>query len=371
MENKDLTSFSIVLVGNLHLTGAKSSQMEKSNKFRSVRQDPQEMVWLQRRNCKQMQKSEGHDIEETRSKNSETFAAETVAQTKGVRFHTEKYTRSKIPFWGFPADSIPEFTGRNKNEKESYGRLKNLTELKPITGLSTLRKHLSYQVRSEPAHSGTIYTVRESRTRSFSSQVDNNEPANNKPNLSRRNSTLSLFSDRPSNIPVLIRNNNVRLRKYSCPEFYSRKIIDSMEHEGFRELNTKRFAGGTATNVSSNTSQQLTRKLNNQTTREKIFSEQSNAKDKMICAPSKHASEEPEPHYGITDINANEIHSSSSSDDHHKGLGLDSYEDESWQSYSLDAQPPKQNLPSSMYSSRSNMLEWLGEVNRSNPQLWD
>lgn len=342
--------------------------MEKFEIFRS--KDPQISTWLQKNG---FQKQRSVDHEET---GEETNA---LAQSKELKFYADKDVSAKIPSLVFKHTVAPGLT-RNKTEVQSYGRLNSLAESIPAIGLYSPRKQVSaYQERSEPIMQHVHIYMREQRKRSSSS------PPNGGPRLSRRHSAVSLFSDRPCNIPVFIRNNNVRLRKYSCPEYYANSTTANhfmgMGQKGVRDVETKGLPKTTTTNVSKNASLQLVRELDDQTTREIKLREQNDAKGKIRDVKTK-------PAKGgngalrkipVNDLNTYEISSdqneqtssSSSSDDRHKGFELGFYEKESLQSYSLDrVQPPKRNLPSSMYSSRSNVLTWLGEVNRNNPQLW-
>ena len=341
--------------------------MKKFEIFRS--EDPQVSTWLQKNG---FQKRRSVDQEET-GEETDLFA-----QSKELKFYADKDVPTKIPSLVFKHTVAPGLT-RNKTEGQSYGRLNSFTESMPAIGLYSPRKQVSaYQERSEPIMQHVHIYMREQRKRSSSS------PPNGGPRLSRRHSTVSLFSDRPCNIPVLIRNNNVRLRKYSCPEYYANSTTANhfmgMGQKGVRDAETKGLHKTTTANVSNNASLQLAGDLDNQISRKIKLLEQNDAKGKIRDVKTK-------PAKGgngalrkipVKDLNANEIcsdrkeqtSSSSSSDDRHKGFELGFYEEESLQSYTLDrVQPPKHNLPSSMYSSRSNVLTWLGEVNRNNPQL--
>lgn len=351
--------------------------MERFEVFRT--KDPQVSFWLQK-NGFQKRRSENHEMSPGRNNTTKSNKEETEAavQTKEVRFHTDEHVHSKIPSLVLK-QTVPELRRNKIQEGQSNaGRLNNLTEYMPTISQSSSMKRVDYQERSQLTQAGYVKKG-ELRARSYSS------PPNNEQSLSRRYSTMSLFSaERSSNIPVLIRNNNVRLRKYSCPEYYSTSTNHYNEQKGGRELQTKGLARKTAdTNVSSNTSQQLAKELGNQTTREK-----KDAKVKAISKPSKRGSDtilkkgvSDFPTVPATDVNRNEISlyrkfgktSGLSTEDSDRGFGLEFSEEDSWQSYSLEVQAkklPKQNLPSSMYSARSSMLTWLGEVNRNNPQLW-
>jgi len=348
--------------------------MERFEVFRS--NDPRVSSWLQK-NGFQKRSSVSHTETGKMTTTSNQEKMKQADQTKEVKLFTDKYMQhSKIPSLAYK--QAPKLK-RNKTESKSNGRFSNSTEYMPAIG-SSLQKRVIYQERTEPTQPGNTYTS-ERRIRSYSS------PPNNEPSLSRRYSTLSLFSDRPSNIPVLLRNNNIRLRKYSCPEYYSTSANHFNEQKRGRELETKGFAKRTATNVSNNTSQQLAKELRNQTTREMKLREQNDSKDNTESKrkPAERRGNGALLQKGLndfrqvpaTDFNANEICSNpkgqvagSSSDESDKGLGVQFYEEDSLQSYSLEVQRPKQNLPSSMYSARSTMLTWLGDVNRNNPQLW-
>lgn len=335
--------------------------MEKFEIFRS--KDPQVSTWLQKNG---FQKRRSVDHEETGEER------DPLAQSKELNFNADKDLPAKIPSLVFKHTVAPGLT-RNKTEGQSYGRLNSFTESMPAIGLYSPRKKVSaYQERSEPVMQHVHIYMREQRKRSSSS------PPNGGPRLSRRHSTLSLFSDRPCNIPVLIRNNNVRLRKYSCPDSTTANHFMGMGQKGVRDAETKGLHKTTTTNVSNNASPQLARELDNQITREITLRERNDTKGKIGDVKTGNGALHKIP--VEADLNANEISSdqkeqtqssSSSSDDRHKGFELGFYEEESLQSYSLDqVQPPRHSLPSSMYSSRNNVLTWLGEVNRNNPQLW-
>ena len=353
--------------------------MERFEVFRT--KDPHVSTWLQKNG---FQKRRAKVLMETGKKTTKCNQEETqpAAQTKEVRFDPDRHMDIKNPTLVSVKQTVSELGRTYKTERQINGRLSNLTEMPPI-GSSSVQP-FGYQEKAEALQDGNIY-ARQQRIRSYSS------PPNNRPKLFRRYSTQSLFTDRPSNIPVLIRNNDVRLRKYSCPEYYSTSTnLYYNDVKESRELDTKGLAKRTATNVSSNTSQQLAKKHGNQTTRE-----QTEVKNKPSILGVKSSESRPAKNgsallkkefYDLrgqiyaTDINGNEMSpilnrqvSKPTPDDSDNGFGLEFDEEESLQSYSLEAlpkKPPKETMPSSMYNTKSTMLTWLGEVNRNNPQFW-
>lgn len=335
--------------------------MERFAVFRA--KDPQVTMWLQK-NGFQNRRSEG--LVETRAaKTSQISREETklAAQTKEVRFYAERQMQSKTTT--LVSVKKTATTEQERNEVQHHERLSSL-EMPTISFSKT--KRVVYQNKEEPSLAENINTDGRKKIRSYSC------PPDSRPSLiSRRYSTVSLFSDRPCNIPVLIRNNDVRLRKYSCPEYYSTGTNYYMEQRGSSKLNKNPQGKRTALNAANNSHQQLASKLGNQTTREENETKINNTTGVTIKPSTNLAmvlktelsdfSKDP-----ATDHNGNErfkpAPNSTSDDD---GFGL-VFHEQSLESYSSEIppkRPTKQNLPSSMYNSRGNMLAWLGEVNRN------
>ena len=353
--------------------------MEKFEVFRS--KDPEVSTWLQK-NGFQKRRSVRHEETGQKPTNSTGEETDPFAESKELRFYADKDVSANIPSLVFK-ETVAGLR-RSKTEGQIYGRLVEsrdlLVESMPAIGLSSpIKQGFVVQERRSDTIMPNVNIYMEERLKRSSSSPPKSGPT------TRRHSTLSLLSDRPCNIPVLIRNNNVRLRKYSCPEYYANSTTANhfmeMEQKGVRDVETKGLAKKTATYVPNNTSLQLERQIDNQTAREIKLREQNDAKGKTkdFKTKSDRGGNGVLRKIPVKDFNANEISSdlngrmsrSSSSDDRHKGFEFEFYEEESFQSYSLDrVQPPKHSLNSSMYSSRSNVLTWLGEVNGSNPQLW-
>lgn len=373
--------------------------MKRFEIFRS--KDPQVSAWLQKNGFRNHRSNSYEDKGENAAQRNKK---ETDLQTKGVRFNTEKFVHSKIPSPVYK-QTIPELRNNSKAETHAgRGCLKNMDEIPAVGSQSKSLKRIEEE-KPEPEQTASIYR-KGRKIRSFSSPPNNglcNDHANatrDRPSLTRRYSTLSLSSNRPSNIPVLIRNNNIRLRKYSCPEYY----ISSVRGYGQREDKESERNGfeRKALNVSGNHSQQLAKESANQISppgqgrnlHEQNFGQRREANEKSITdikalrEENKYATirkddssrkELKDSH--VTDLNANEISdnprgrmygcfSSESSDE---DLGFNLYEENSLQSYTLEVLPKPvttNNFPSSMYNKRGAMLSWLGDVNRNNPQLW-
>lgn len=373
--------------------------MKRFEIFRS--KDPQVSTWLQKNGFRNRR---SNSYEEKGENTAQNCKKETELQAKEVRFNTE-YVHSKVPSSVYK-QTILELRNNKTEAHAGRGCLKNMDN-NPVVGSSHGLKRVVYQEKTEPTQTASNYTKGQ-RIRSFSSPP-NNELNNghatatkDRPSLARRYSTYSLSSDRHSKIPVLIRNNNTRLRKYSCPEYYVTSIQENDQIES-RELERSGFRRK-AINVSTNNSQQLAKESTNQTSpgqerklREQNADRRREATGKLIMdvktlrgenklyakrrnnADSFRKEFEDSHLVTTTDLNGNEIsynpkgrthdYSSESSDE---DLGFNFYEEDSLQSYTLEVlpKPMKNNFPSSIYSRRGTMLSWLGEVNRNNPQLW-
>ena len=365
--------------------------------FRS--KDPQVSAWLQN-NGYRNRHSNGIQEKEEKPVQSSKKEEENDVKSKEVKFSVGKYMHSKIPTLAF-RQTIPELRSNMAAGVQSRGHLKNMAKSsKEAKRAVSLEKSEPAQMFSKNSE-GVI-------VRSFSSPPINEfhnyngHSVKSRPNLSRRYSmaTFSSSSDRPSNIPVQIRNNNVRLRKYSCPENYiSTRKLDRDQREDV-ELGIYGF-GKKTTNASATFSQQLATESTNQTSqgrqlREQTIDQQRQAlKGKSVLkveipgVENEYAERRKDNiarkdfkdslFVTATDINANEIVPESrgrmfscSSESSGGNLAFSLNEEDSLQSYSLDVQPmsTRSNFPSSMYSRRGAMLTWLGEVNRNNPQFW-
>ena len=130
----------------------------------------------------------------------------------------------------------------------------------PVAISSQAVKRVVYQEKSEPAQT-FVKNSKGPRIRTFSSpQLHNDHAIKGRPKLSRRCSSFSSSSD----IPVQIRNNNVWLRKYSCPEHYiPTKILERDQGED-GGLETYGF-GKKTLNATTSFTQQLATKSSNQT----------------------------------------------------------------------------------------------------------
>lgn len=360
--------------------------MKRFEIFRS--KDPQVSAWLQKNG---FQNRYSNSYDENRGKTAQEL--EPDVQTKEVRFYMDEYMHSKIPSLVLK-QTIPELRS-NKTEAHGRGRLKTMDDI-PVFGSSQTLKRVVCQEKTKG-----------NRIRSFSTPPNNEfslgyaAVTKGRASLDRRSSTFSLYSDRPSNIPVLIRNNNIRLRKYSCPEYYTTAGAQESDQREGRELDWKGF-GRNAMNVSNSTSQQLAKEsaINGQTAtklRERNVDKRRDAAVKTnfdlqtLQEENKYAKRRKDDPIRelndsrlqvapATDLNGNEISfnprgpmsDGSLTDNDVEDLRFKVYEEDSLESYSLDVQPRrplKQNFPSSMYSTRGTMLTWLGEVNRNNPQL--
>lgn len=377
------------------LRGRLRFEMKSFEIFRS--KDPQVSAWLQN-NGYRNRHSNGFQEKEEKPVQSSKKEEENDVKSKEVKFSVGKYMHSKIPTLAF-RQTIPELRSNMAAGVQSRGHLKNMAKSsKEAKRAVSLEKSEPAQMFSKNSE-GVI-------VRSFSSppinEFHNGHSVKSRPNLSRRYSmaTFSSSSDRPSNIPVQIRNNNVRLRKYSCPENYiSTRKLDRDQREDV-ELGIYGF-GKKTTNASTTFSQQLATESTNQTSqgrklREQTIDQQRQAlKGKSVLkveipgVENEYAERRKDNiarkdfkdslFVTATDINANEVVPESrgqmfscSSESSDGNLAFSLNEEDSLQSYSLDVQPmsTRSNFPSSMYSRRGAMLTWLGEVNRNNPQFW-
>lgn len=379
------------------LCGRLLFEMKSFEIFRS--KDPQVSAWLQNNGYRNWRLN-GFEEKGEKAAQSSKKEEENDVKNKEVRFSIGKYMHSKIPSLAFK-QTIPELRS-NMTEAHGTRRLKNMDEI-PAAMSSQAVKRVVYQEKTETAQTFSKNTEGP-RIRRFSSlpinELHNGRTVKGRPNLSRRYSSFSSSSDTPSNIPVLIRNNNIRLRKYSCPEYYTAMRIQESDQREDGELESYGF-GKKAMNVSTNFSQQLATESRNQTSlgrklRERNISQRRDAQMgksildvKTPCGGNKYAVRRKDNSVRkefkdslfvtATDLNANEIVPNSrgrmsgcSSQSSDEDLGFNLYEEDSLQSYSWEV-PPKSvrnNFPSSMYNRRGTMLTWLGEVNRNNPQLW-
>lgn len=334
--------------------------MERFAVFRAT--DPQVTMWLQKNG---FQKRRSEALVETRAANTSQISREETqlaAQTKEVRFYADRRIHSKTSTLVSVKKTATEQEG---NEVQHHERLSSLEM--PAISFSKTKGGVLNQNKKEPSLAENINTDDRKKTRSYSC------PPDSRPTLSRRYSTLSLFSDRPCNIPVLIRNNDVRLRKYSCPEYYSAGTNYNKEQKGSSKLHKNPHGKRTALNAANNSHQQSANKLGNQTTREENETKINHTAGLTIKPNTNLAMvwKKELSNFSIipaTDHNGNELFKpapNSTSDD--DGFGS-VFHEESLESYSseiLPKQPTKQNLPSSMYNSRGYMLAWLGEVNKN------
>lgn len=361
--------------------------MEKLKIFWGENQDfeANATAQLQRRRKFGRRKSQGHA---GKKKPEERSIGEMIARAKEHRAGKDDM-HSRIPVL-VSEQTVPDLTVKNKSANEQgCRRFNSLMALKPVAGSSIATKQLSNHEK---------YLSLQSRYISWSENrtgLDSRSP-NKEPCLSRRFSSISLFSDRPSNIPVLIRNNNVRLRKYSCPDFYPTQFTKhSLDEEGgLKELEAVGFLGRTETSLRSTNVSKLSSKAVQQQNRPALSrdpeqlrtsrKQEDHARGKPGNFKNKpiQQQENTETHSVLilrTDLNGNEVLSgqkqqlsSSSSDDLNKGYQLEFFEKESLQSYSLNEQPLKKTSLPKMYSSKSNVLKWLVEVDHDQnyPQLW-
>ena len=357
--------------------------------FRS--KDPQVSAWLQNNGYRN-----GFQEKRKKALQNSKKQEETDVKNKEVIFSIGKYTHSKIPSLA-SRQTMPELRSNMTTEAQGREHLKNLDEM-PVAISSQAVKRVVYQEKSEPTQMFAKNAEGPGR-RGFSSppvhELHNGHAIKGRPNLLRRYSSLSSSSD----IPVQIRNNNVRLRKYSCPECYIPARIPERDHRKDGEIETYGF-GKKTLNAATNSSQQLAAKSSNQTSGRKLREQtidhtiealkgKSILEVKIPRVEEKYAERRKDntvkKHFknpffvAATDINANAIAPNSrgqmsgcSSEGSDGDLGLTLYEEESLQSYSLEVQPNsrRNNFLSSMYSRRGTMLTWLGEVNRHNPQFW-
>ena len=367
--------------------------MKRFEIFRT--KDPQVSTWLQKNG---FQNRRSNSYEHGGDKESMEKIEKDI-QTKEVRFHLDESLHGKIP--KNKGRTLASRSAGKMKADSNRERLKNTHEI-PATILSQDFKRIVYDEKTELTKNSFNYT-QGNRIRSFSNPLNDGLDDHHVPvvatniagrsKLARTYSSLSLSSERPSNIPVLIRNNNTRLRKYSCPENRTRRPEQADQREV--KASERNGLGRKPMVVSNNATPELGNVFLNQTTKNidprkvargkfivdvktlrgaKKYSER--RKDDPLRTEIKSSNLQTD-----TDLNGNYIPvnpsgpiiagslSDSSGDEE---LGLKLYEDDSLQSYSLEMQPKalKHHFPSSMYSTRGNMLSWLGEVNRNNPQLW-
>ena len=370
--------------------------MKRFEIFRS--KDPQVSSWLQNNGFRNRRSD---SYQEKGENPAQRGNKEADLQAKEVRFNTDEHVHSKVPS-SLYKQTIPELRSNKTVTHAGRGCLKNMDEI-PAVGSSHALKRVVYQENIDHTQTASNNTKGHRRIRSFSSPP-NNELSNghatgtkDRPSLTRTYSSFSLSSERPST--VLIRNNNVRLRKYSCPEYYTTRLLENDQGKG-RELERYGFGRKIINQSSNNNSQQLAKEFVNQISPGQGSKLRENQRKKATGksimdiktrrAENKYANrrkdadsfrkELKDSHVvTATDLNANEIShnprervygcSSESSDE---DLGFNLYEEDSLQSYTLQVLPkPVRNIfPSSMYSKRGTMLSWLGEVNKNNPQLW-
>lgn len=362
------------------ICGGLVSEMKSFEILRN--KDPQVSAWLQNNGFRN-RRSNGLQEKGEKAVQSSKKQEENDAKHKEVKFSIGKYMHSKIPSLA-SKHTIPEL----RSNMTAEAHLKNLDEI-PVAISSQAVKRVVYQEKSEPAQTFTK-NAEGPKIRRFScppiNELHNGHTVKGRPNLSRRYSSFSSSSDRPSNIPVQIRNNNVRLRKYSCPEHYiPARILERDQREDHGELETYEFGKKTI-----NASKQRFSVSSNQTSGRKLREQTIDHRKHALKGKSILDAEIPKDNtvkkdfkdslfVTPTDINANEIVPNSrgqmsgcSSESSDEDLGFTLYEEESMRSYSLEVQPKstRNNFPSSMYSRRGTMLTWLGEVNRNNPQFW-
>lgn len=352
--------------------------MEELKIFCGEKEDVNSTTWQQRQRTFQGRKSK--DIEERKKKPNERSIGEMVARTR--EFHDKPDMRSRIPEW-VSRQSFNDLTMKNKPDNgQAILYFKSLTELNPANVSSIATKQFSYQGRFEYLkNSNASWTGKPTQRKASSTGKE--------PISSRRFSAESLSSKRPSNsnIPVIIRNNHVTLRKYSCPDIYPSQYASTYtsynleKEKELEELNAIGFGQKMAKSESSNMTDLSA----------KMFEKQNcsslTRKQPQLCAiprqnddrrveampmndfisRSTHNQDNSKAH--LLDLNSNESFAdkkeqsaSLSSEDRDESFPLEFYEEESLQSYSLNIQSSKQITPSSMYNARSNILRWLSEV---------
>lgn len=362
--------------------------MKRYEVFRS--RDPQVSFWLQK-NGFQNQRSANKD-EETRGKEprKRIEKMKKATRTKEVRFESMQVTirpNSDGKILGLRSNKME--TGRDKE------RLKKKDKAPATMPSQDLTERDSYEMNEPTKNSYRLGNG----IRSFSSPLKVgklDEQVTGKAGLhsiTRRNSLLSLSSERPSYIPVLIRNNNTRLRKYSFSENCTttntqqtgKREVRASERDNpseeamFKSNNTKLELGNVSLQQTTHiiNPRRVTRGksiLHVETIRgankynEKRTDDQLRKEIKTCSNPQR-----------TTDTNGNHISinqrrtiTGSYSDGSDEDIGFKLNEEDSLQSYSFEMQQKAvtHNYPSSMYSARGNLLSWLGEVNKNNPQLW-
>lgn len=352
--------------------------MEELKIFCGENEDVNSTTWQQRQ--KRFQGRKLKDVEERKKKPNERSIGDMVARTR--EFHEKRDMRSRIPVW-VSRQSFKDLTFKNKSDDgQGVPYAKSLKKLNPANVSSTATKQFSYQGRFESLKNSNASVTGKPTQRNTSSK-------SKEPISSRRFSAASLSSKRPSNsnLPVIIRNNHVTLRKYSCPDIYPSRYASmytsyNLEKEKeLGELNAIGFGRKMAKSESSNVTDLSA----------KMFEKQNcsslTRKQPQLCTiPRQNGDRRGEvtPVYDFIsqktlnrenfqahplDLNSNESFAvkreqsaSVSSEDRDESFHLQFYDEDSLQSYSLNTQSSKQITPSSMYGERSNILRWLGEV---------
>lgn len=350
--------------------------MKRYEVFRS--RDSQVSFWLQKNG---FQNQRSNKDEETRGKKTQksTEKMTKATRTKEVRFESMHGTIRPRSEWK---------TLRTKSDKVEANRDKERLENKDKTPAIVPSEDFTERdgnEMNEPTENSCRFG---NKIKSFSSPLRPkglDEQVLDRPSrhsITRRNSMLSLSSERPSYIPVLIRNNNTRLRKYSFSD--KREVLASK-----RDNPTKKamFQSNNATPELENVPlQQTTRNIDPR----RVIKEKLTLHVGKIRGSNKHTEKRTDDQLRgetetfsnpqkTTDIDGNHtcinqrrLMTGSFSDSNDEDFNFKLYEKDSLQSYSFEMQrkPVKQNYPTSMYSARGNLLLWLGEVNKNNPQLW-
>ena len=355
--------------------------MEELKIFCSEREDVNSTTWQQRQRGFQGRKSK--DVEKKKKKPNERSIGDMVVRTR--EFHDKRDMRSRIPVW-VCRQSFKDLTMKNKSDDgQGVQYVKSLKKLNPANVSSIATQQFSYRGRFESLkNSNASWTGKPGQHNTCSTSKE--------PNSSRRFSAASLSSKRPSNsnIPVIIRNNHVTLRKYSCPDIYPSRHASTYrtyrsynleKEKGLGELNAIGFGRKIAKSESSNVTDLSA----------KMFEKQNcsslTRKQPQLCAIPRQNDDrrgEAAPIYDFIsqktlnrenfkaqplELNSNESFAdkreqsaSVSSEDRDESFYLQFYDEDSLQSYNLNIQSSKQITPSSMYGERSNILRWLGEV---------
>lgn len=352
--------------------------MEELKIFCSEKEDVNSTTWQQRQRGFQGRKSK--DVEKKKKKPNERSIGDMVARTR--EFHDKRDMRSRIPVW-VCRQSFKDLTMKNKSDDgQGVQYVKSLKKLNPANVSSIATKQFSYQGRFESLkNSNASWTGKPGQRNTCSTSKE--------PNSTRRFSAASLSSKRPSNsnIPVIIRNNHVTLRKYSCPDIYLSRHASTYtsynleKEKELGELNAIGFGRKIAKSESSNVTDLSA----------KMFEKQNcsslTRKQPQLCAIPRQNDDrrgEAAPIYDFIsqktlnqenfkaqplELNSNESFAdkreqsaSVSSEDRDESFHLQFHDEDSLQSYSLNIQSSKQITPSSIYGERSNILRWLGEV---------